>query len=109
MSAAAVLASPIERRTFERHRPEDTTLHRVVRENVQTLYAALAEQGTQLPSFVRDELDGYLSCGLLTRGFALLRCDECRDSQLVAFSCGGRGFCPSCGGRRMTETAANSE
>jgi hypothetical protein len=79
----------------------------VVRENVQTLYAALAEQGTQLPAFVRDELDGYLACGLLSRGFALLRCHECRESQLVAFSCGGRGFCPSCLGRRMAETAAN--
>jgi hypothetical protein len=106
-AAVAPLASPGERKAFERHRPEDTTLHRVVRENLQTLYAALEEQGTELPAFVRDELDGYLSCGLLVRGFALLRCDDCRESQLVAFSCGGRGFCPSCLGRRMAETAAN--
>ena len=27
--------------------------------------------------------------------------------QLVAFSCKGRGFCPSCGGRRMAERAAH--
>jgi len=26
---------------------------------------------------------------------------------LVAFSCKGRGFCPSCGGRRLTERAAH--
>jgi len=26
---------------------------------------------------------------------------------LVAFSCKGRGFCPSCGGRRMADTAAH--
>jgi Transposase zinc-binding domain len=26
--------------------------------------------------------------------------------KLVAFSCKKRGFCPSCGGRRMAETAA---
>ena len=25
---------------------------------------------------------------------------------VVAFSCKGRGFCPSCGGRRMSELAA---
>ena len=107
-SAAAVLRpSPPERAAFARHRPEDTTLHHVVRENLQTLYAALEEQGTRLPDFVRDELEGYLGCGLLTRGFALLRCDDCRESQLVAFSCGSRGFCPSCLGRRMAETAAN--
>ena len=28
--------------------------------------------------------------------------------RLVAFSCKGRGFCPSCGGRRMAERAAHS-
>jgi hypothetical protein len=26
---------------------------------------------------------------------------------LVPFSCKGRGFCPSCGGRRMAERAAH--
>ena len=26
--------------------------------------------------------------------------------RLVAFSCKGRGFCPSCGARRMAQTAA---
>ena len=79
----------------------------MVRENLQTLYAALEEQGTQLPTFVRKELDGYVACGLLSRGFRLLRCDDCRESQLVAFACAGRGFCPSCLGRRMAQTAAN--
>jgi hypothetical protein len=31
-------------------------------------------------------------------GFALLQCEnpDCRDKRLVAFSCKGRGFCPSC-------------
>ena len=107
-AAAASVPSPLDdRKPFARHRPEDTTLYRVVRENVQTLYAALAEQGTQLPAFVRDELDGYLACGLLSRGFRLLRCESCHESQLVAFACHGRGFCPSCLGRRTAQTAAN--
>ena len=35
-----------------------------------------------------------------------LRCDTCALERLVPFSCKGRGFCPSCGGRRMTERAA---
>ena len=106
-AAAAVIASLSERKAFERHRPEDTTLHRVVRENLKTLYAALDEEGTTLPAFVRNELDGYAGCGVLTRGFRMLRCDGCRETQLVAFSCGGRGFCPSCLGRRMAQTASN--
>jgi hypothetical protein len=30
----------------------------------------------------------------------------CQAEKLVAFSCKRRGFCPSCGARRMAETAA---
>jgi len=61
-----------------------------------------------LPKFVRKELDGYLECGLLCRGFARLRCSEtCKQTRLVAFSCKGRGFCPSCLGRKMCATAAH--
>ena len=36
-----------------------------------------------------------------------MRCDDCGRERLVAFSCKGRGFCPSCGGRRMSDTAAH--
>ena len=60
-----------------------------------------------LPRFVKKELEGYLDCGHLCRGFARLRCEGCPKSHLVAFSCKGRGFCPSCLGRKMCATAAN--
>jgi len=103
----AVLAAP--QATFARHRPEQTTLYEVVRDNLATLYAAVDDGALSvaLPAFVRKELDGYLDCGLLCRGFGRLRCDRCHESHLVAFSCKGRGFCPSCLGRRMASTAAN--
>jgi ribosomal protein S27E len=39
-------------------------------------------------------------------GFLRVRCDQCRNEKLVAFSCKRRGFCPSCGARRMVESAA---
>ncbi|MEO8215041.1 MAG: transposase zinc-binding domain-containing protein, partial [Myxococcales bacterium] len=64
-------------------------------------------EGRTLPRFVMDELRGFLSCGVLARGFAHLYCDTCRERHLVAFCCKGRGFCPSCLGRRMNEGAAN--
>ena len=35
-----------------------------------------------------------------------MRCEQCHAEKLVAFSCKKRGFCPSCGGRRMAESAA---
>ena len=61
-----------------------------------------------LPKFVRKELDGYLERGLVCRGFARLRCTgTCNETRLVAFSCKGRGFCPSCLGRKMCARAAH--
>jgi hypothetical protein len=56
---------------------------------------------------VRDEFERYLECGLLCRGFARLECEQCHEQRLVAFSCKGRGFCPSCLGRRTAQSAAN--
>ena len=42
---------------------------------------------------------------MLAHGFSRLRCTDCTVERLVPFSCKGRGFCPSCGGRRMSESA----
>jgi hypothetical protein len=94
---------------YERRRPEATTLYEVVRDNLETLYGAVEDGAVKvvLPVFVRKELEGYLDCGLLCRGFARLRCDGCAETRLVAFCCKGRGFCPSCLGRKMSATAAN--
>ena len=36
-----------------------------------------------------------------------LTCEGCARDTLVAFSCKRRGICPSCGTRRMAETAAD--
>ena len=60
-----------------------------------------------MPSFVERELRGYLACGIPAHGFTWLQCESCKKNLVVAFSCKGRGFCPSCGGRRMNQTAAN--
>ncbi len=62
--------------------------------------------GSSLPEFVEQEFRDFLTCGVLAHGFARLRCADCAVERLVPFSCKGRGFCPSCGGRRMTERAA---
>ena len=38
---------------------------------------------------------------------ARFHCDDCALDRLVPFSCKSRAVCPSCGGRRMAERAAN--
>ena len=46
---------------YERPRPEATPLYEVVRDNLETLYAAVDEGAlpVALPAFVKKELDGY--------------------------------------------------
>jgi hypothetical protein len=56
---------------------------------------------------VRRELYAYLDCGILANGFARVHCTSCGRDERVAFSCKGRGFCPSCCGRRMAESATH--
>ncbi len=63
--------------------------------------------GADLPQFVKDEFDAFLECGILAHGFLRLRCGACGHDKLLAFSCKRRGFCPSCGARRMSQTAAH--
>ena len=93
---------------YEKHDPFAQSLHRVVRENLATFYAAI-EEGWQseLPKFVRAEFAGFLDCSVMQRGFAHLACEDCGLPRLVAFTCAGRGFCPTCLGRRMNQTTHN--
>jgi hypothetical protein len=93
---------------YERHRPELTTLYRLVQQHAATFFAQAEDAaGADLPQFVKDEFDAFLECGILAHGFLRLRCGDCGHDKLVAFSCKRRGFCPSCGARRMSQTAAH--
>ncbi len=93
---------------YERHRPEQTTLYRLVQQHAASFIAHTeASTGAELPRFIKDEFDAFLDCGILARGFLRLRCGECGHDKLLAFCCKRRGFCPSCGARRMSQTAAH--
>ncbi len=94
--------------------PERTLLYQTVAEHYET-WLELASAGqfdgqgdhhTPKP-FVRKAFAKYLECGIFAHGFARARCDDCGHNYFVAFSCKGRGVCPSCTTRRMVETAAH--
>jgi len=91
---------------YQRHRPEQTLLYQIIERYYPAFVGHLAEVGKQLPAHVRQAFDGYLQCGRLEYGFLRLRCDTCHAEHLLAFSCKRRGFCPSCGARRMADSAA---
>jgi hypothetical protein len=89
-------------------RPTDTVLYRVVRDHLETFLAHARESYARpLPQYVEQELRGYLRCGVFSYGFTHCHCDTCGHDVLVAFSCKGRGLCPSCAGRRMANTGAH--
>jgi ribosomal protein S27E len=91
---------------YQRHRPEETLLYELVQTHYPALLDHLATQRKALPDYVREEFEAYLKCGRLEHGFLRVKCESCHMERLVAFSCKKRGFCPSCGARRMAETAA---
>ena len=86
---------------YQRREPEKTVLYRVVQHHLETFLASARDQGRVVPRFVERELRAFLDCGLLCRGFLRVRCQDCGRERLVAYSCKTRGFCPSCGARRM--------
>ncbi len=91
---------------YARHRPEATLLYQVVERHYPEFVATREAAGRPLPKYVHEEFEAYLRCGRLEHGFLRVRCEDCHAEKLVAFSCKRRGFCPSCGARRMTDSAA---
>jgi ribosomal protein S27E len=90
---------------YARHRPEETLLYRLVEERYPAFLAVREASGRHAPG-VQQEFEAYLKCGRLEHGFLRVQCERCHAEKLVAFSCKGRAICPSCGARRMAETAA---
>jgi len=93
-------------RSYQPRTFDQTLLHRCVSDHWPRVRRACEAHGRPLPPFVQREFDAYLRCGDLREGFLRIHCAGCGHDRLVPFSCKGRGFCPSCGGRRMEAGAA---
>ena len=51
---------------YERHRPEQITLYRLVQQHATGFIAHTeASTGAELPRFIKDEFDASLECGIL--------------------------------------------
>jgi len=95
---------------YRRRRPEHSILYRTVQQHLETWLAHCREGDDgdgPVPAYVEREFRRYLDCGIFARGFARANCDACGHDFLIAFSCQGRGVCPSCNARRMVATAAH--
>ena len=100
-AATAQAAAP----RYARHVPGRTLLYALVQAHYPDFLARLEAEDRALPAYVREEFEAFLRCGVLDHGFLRVVCEHCHAERLVAFSCKKRGFCPSCGARRMAESA----
>jgi ribosomal protein S27E len=109
MAHATLHLAPVAKPVYyEWRRLEETVLYQIVQEHLETFLTQVeAHTGASVPEFVKAEFDAFLERGILAHGFLRLRCSECAHEKLVAFSCKRRGLCPSCGARRMVESAAH--
>lgn len=89
---------------YRRRNPRATPLYQLLDAHFDALKAQWDDRFEHRFGFWRGFYDtavaSYLDCGLLENGFARVRCPQCASEFLVAFSCKGRGLCPSCGAKR---------
>jgi len=76
---------------------------RVPRAAVVTVGASSFDHGSELSP---EALLAVPKAARRVRSFARVRCRKYPRELLVAFSCKGRGLCPSCGAKRAAELAA---
>ena len=70
-----IAAGAFERRYTPRS-PEQTLIHRVVREQLETFLARSRCEDQATPRFVEQEFRAFLRCGVLAHGFLRLHCDD---------------------------------
>jgi len=92
---------------YQRHETDKTLLHQVIRDQLERFLVNARQQDVPIARLVEREFRAYLQCGVLAHGFVRLHCSGCGHDRALAFSCRGRGVCPSCAGRRMTDTTAH--
>ena len=85
---------------YRPRKPQSSPLWRCLANSFNT-FTEVYEQRYQsrygyLRPVIEDVVDKFMDCGNLAQGFARVRCDHCKHEYLLAFSCKGRWFCPSC-------------
>jgi len=97
-------------RVYRPRDPRKTALWGLVDTHYERVKGVWEERFERRYGFWRGLADGvvarYLDCGVWQSGFTRVRCRRCPAEFLVAFSCKGRGLCPSYGAKRAAEVGA---
>ena len=87
--------------------PTKTSLHKLLATRFDHFETIYPERFSRSHGFYRPVIShvvcSYLLCGDLTQGGARVRCPDCHHEYLLAFSCRGRWFCPSCHTKKVVQ------
>jgi hypothetical protein len=101
----AALSSDIK--VYEQRNPKQSQFYKCVEDHFESIENIWDDCYQKLYGYFRPHvmkvIYKYLDCGDLHNGFARVKCCDCHHEYLVAFSCKGRHFCPSCHQRRVVE------
>lgn len=88
----------------------DSRLQKIVRAHLEWFLTTFEDEhgGRSLPAYVTKELQALIECVDPAFGLCRIRCPSCTTDMIFPFSCKGRAFCPSCGGRQMAQFASGS-
>jgi hypothetical protein len=90
---------------YRPRRPQASPLYRLIERHFQEFTTVYDERFARRWGYwrpvVAEVVEKFLACGILTHGFARVRCGACRHEFLLAFSCKCRYFCPSCHAKRL--------
>jgi hypothetical protein len=79
---------------YRPRRPRQSPLWQCLSGHFDAFLEAYEERYQSRYGFLRpiipEVVNKFLDCGDLERGFARVRCDECKHEYLLAFSCKGR-------------------
>jgi len=93
--------------TYKPRNPKASALYQCVQAHFAAFEEVYPSRYQEQYGFYRPVIgrvvEKFLLCGDLTKGFARVRCDTCRHEYLLAFSCKGRYFCPSCHQKRVLQ------
>jgi len=112
-AVASFLQATASERHYRRREPTSTPLYRLVYHCHEQLERVWEERYHHeygaYRNEVRDAFTAFLDCGVLAHGCARARCETCKHTELIAFSCKQRGLCSSCNAKRAVLFAEHLE
>jgi len=92
---------------YKCRKPQYSSYYQCIEDNYEIFERVYERKYQEKYGFLRPIVSKviyqYLDCGILHNGFARVKCHDCKNEYLLAFSCKRRHFCPSCHAKRVVQ------